>query len=475
MKLYKIVCFIILTSALSSAYAQDEEILETTLIARNGISAEENINGGQEDEKLENAYTLLEAIEYALKKHPDIKSSRYDAMYAEADIKEIKAVGLPQVSANADFTYNAIQPVSLVPAIFFNPMADEDEFAELTFGTKQNLNFGLTANQMVFNGPYLYAVRAAELYKELVQFNTDISERDIRVNVTKAYYNAMVAKENISILKTNFPALERALFETTQLYENGFAEKLDVDRLELSISNLESNVRNLEYQYRILIDLLQFSMGMPQAEPIALSENVDDLLTQIDQEVSGDGNYINRAEYKLLIQQQTLNDLNIKSIKAGRLPTVNAFGNYSLGAQRDKFNYFKTSEPWFDQLIFGLSVNVSLFDGFKRDAQIQKAQIDDSRIELGKKQLKQAIDLEFANAFSQYILAKEQLENQKSNIALAQKIYDTTLIKYKEGLGSSLEVNAAEAELINAQGLYTTALLQVLLSKIDIDKAQGLI
>lgn len=459
MKLYKLICFIIFITAAQSNMAQ------------NSSGLKKPFSTAQKDD----GFTLLEAIDYALRNHPNIKSSQYDALYADADIKEIKANGLPQVSANADFTYNAIQPVSLVPAIFFNPMAEEGEFAELTFGTKQNLNFGLTANQMIFNGPYLYAVRAAELYKDLIEFNADISERDIRINVTKAYYNAMVAKENIDILKTNFPALERALFETTQLYENGFAERLDVDRLELSISNLESNVRNLDYQYRILLDLLQFSMGMPQDEPITLAENVEDLLIQIDEEITGDGNYLNRSEYMLLNQQQILNDLNIKSIKSGRLPTVNAFGNYSLGAQRDKFSYFKTSEPWFDQLIFGLSVNVSIFDGFKRDAQIQKAQIDDSRIELGKKQLKQAIDLEFSNAVSNYILAKEQMENQKRNIDLAQKIYDTTLIKYKEGLGSSLEVNAAEAELINAQGLYTTALLQVLLSKIDIDKAQGLI
>jgi len=478
MKLYKFVCFALLIFHLNSAFAQDGNIIDADSIKKDNIQEavdDPNDLSSSQDDTPADGYTLLEAIDYALKKHPDIKSSQYDALYAEADIKEIKANGLPQVGASADFTYNAIQPVSIVPAVFFNPMAEEDEFAELTFGTKQNLNFGLTANQMVFNGPYLYAVRAAELYKELTQFNADISERDIRVNVTKAYYNAIVATENIEILKTNFPTLERALYETTQLYENGFAEQLDVDRLKLSISNLESNVRNLEYQSKILLDLLQFSMGMPQDEPISLSENIDDLLAQIDQEITGDGNYLNRAEYKLLSQQQSLNDLNIRSIKAGRLPTVNAFGNYSLGAQRDKFSYFNTSEPWFDQLIFGLSVNVSIFDGFRRDAQIQKAQIDDSRIQLGKKQLKQAIDLEFSNAVSNYILAKEQLDNQKQNIELAQKIYDTTLIKYKEGLGSSLEVNAAEAELINAQGLYTNALLQVLLSKIDIDKAQGLI
>lgn len=135
--------------------------------------------------------------------------------------------------------------------------------------------------------------------------------------------------------------------------------------------------------------------------------------------------------------------------------------------------FFNFDEPWYNTRALGVNISVPIWDSFGKRAQVQSAKVDVQRIRTGKEYLLESYRLSYRKAMLDLEQAREELENTLSNLALAEKIYRTTQIKYREGVGSSLEMNSAERELYTAQANYINAVYKVLIAKADIDKALG--
>jgi len=411
--------------------------------------------------------SLDEAKAFAKKYHPTVHSAMLDIAKAEEQINEIQATGLPQVNGSLDMNYYIKQPVSIIPS--FDPTAPEGATQELTFGTKHNFTAGVSASQLIFDASFFQGLKLAEVYSDLAKKQARQTAYETQHKVEQAYLTSLIAQENIKLLENNMPTIDRILFETEQLYINGFAEEIEVDRLRLSKLNLETQISNLKEQEQLAKELLRFQMGYNGTEPLQLTDDLNaltEILTSPD-EAKG------RLEYEVMMAQETLNDENIKTIKARHYPNLSAYGSYQWAAQRDELSYLNFTKPWFNTFLVGLQVNVPIFDGFMKRSQIEQAKIDKEKISFAREILDQAVTLEIKQAKSSYINALVKKQNQEENLGLAQKIYDTALIKYKEGLGSSLEVNAAESTLLETQSLYINSLYDLILAKSDINKAYG--
>jgi len=415
--------------------------------------------------------SLAEAKEYAKKYHPTVSSAMLDIAKAEEQINEIKASGLPQLNASVDINHYLKQPVSIIPS--FDPNAPEGTTQELIFGTKNNLTAGISANQLLFDASFFQGLKLAEIYSDLAKKKALQTSLETQFKVEQAYLSALIAKENIALLQNNMPTINRILFETEQLFINGFAEAVEVDRLVLSKSNLETQIANLQEQHDLAVELLRFQMGYGEEKVLILTDNLDDLMEMDIVALDSVNEAKNRIEYEVMETQNALNDMNIKTIEARYYPSVAAYGNYQWAAQREKFNYLNLNEPWFDTFIIGLTVNVPIFDGFLKRSQIEQAKIDKEKINYATEILDQAVTLEIKQAKTNYTNALIQKQSQDDNLKLAQKIYNTAMIKYKEGLGSSLELNSAESALLETQANYINSLYNLILAKSDINKAYG--
>ncbi|HRI27435.1 MAG TPA: TolC family protein, partial [Chitinophagales bacterium] len=243
--------------------------------------------------------------------------------------------------------------------------------------------------------------------------------------------------------------------------------------LQLQLSNLKTQQTALKRQLESVYNLLKLQLVMDLNQPIALTQNLrdfidpNDLTRQIDTIA-----FNNRIELKQLNMSDNLNELGIKQLYATRLPTVSAFLSYERRFQSNDFDVF--SDKWFPTAVTGLQVSVPIFDGLSRKNQIAQRFINKKKIQNGRTQLLNSFDLEVAQARIAYQNALEQLKSQEANIALAQKIYNVSLTKYKEGVGSSLELTDAESKLFQNQGLYSQALYNLLLAQTDLRKAMGL-
>ena len=212
-------------------------------------------------------------------------------------------------------------------------------------------------------------------------------------------------------------------------------------------------------------------MNYPVSKNLEISDNIASFETQAsDASLSGKIAYESRPEYDVLKKGLDLNDLNVKLNKAGYLPSLSAFANYQYIIQGDKLFNGAYSSPAF---ILGGQLNVPIFDSFMKKAKISRAKIQTLNFLEQKDLFERSVDLEVSNARNNFTNAKERLDNQKKNMALAEKIYATTQTKYKNGLGSSLEITQAEQSLYATQQQYNQALYDLIVAKFNLNKAIG--
>lgn len=426
-----------------------------------------NLSYGQ-DAKV---FTLDEAVEYALANSNQIRNKQINIADAEQQIVERRAIGIPQVNATIGYNYFIDLPTSLVPAQFFDPMAPEGEFGEIQFGTTNSLEAKIQASALIFDGSYFVGLRAAKEARSYAADQLAQTEQELKQQVKDAYYPALIIQSSLNTLQKNITNTKKLRAETQALVEAGFAELLDVDRLDLSIANIESEVENLNSQVELSYNYLKFLMGYPIEDSIVINSNIEDLLEEVEAEdLMGAVSFANRADYRVLERVMTLNTLNVELMKQAYLPSLSGFASFSYTGQGN--NLFK--DPfWFPTSIVGLQANIPIFSGFQRQAKVKRAEFQLETFANQQDELERAIFLEVSNARTTYSNAKRRVEIQTKNIELAQRIYDTAQIKYKEGVGSSLEINSAETSLFATQQNYNQALFELLTAKSALDKALG--
>lgn len=415
-------------------------------------------------------FTLQQAIDYGIENNTLAKSAELDVENAQITVKNRLSSGLPQVDASLDYQNFFKIPTSLLPAEFFG--GEAGDFIPVQFGTEQNFTAGVSASQLLFNGAWIVALNASKEYVNLVDAQQKLTEHDIRKNVETAYYSVLIAREFETLLQKNIDNLSKVYFEVNEMLKAGFVEQIDVDRLTMSKLTLNGQLTNAKRQTILAETFLKFSMGMEINNPIILTDTLG-MFTDNATLINNDQNYLTRPEFTILNETMVLNELNVKLNRAMYLPTLAVYASYSQNAQRNSFDFFDADGAWFETGLIGVKMQIPIFSGMERKTNVQAAQIAFEKAQLTLHNATQGILLEIEKAKTDYLNAENDFEIQKENNELAQKIYNTALIKYREGVGSSLELNNAESTLYMAQGSYITALYNLLNTKTALNKSLG--
>ncbi len=386
--------------------------------------------------------SLDQALEMALRKNTTMLNAALDIDYAETQVNELKAQGLPQVSGRADFSHTFKIPTQIIPGDF---VGQPGTTIATQFGVPFNVNVGVGASQLLFDGTFFLGLKAASEFVNISKLSASASEIDIKEGVTKAYYMALISQQNIGQLSASLANIKKLQSETEQLYKAGFAEKLDVDRLTLSVSNLEININKLQNQAKLAKQLLLNTIGVDVNQELTLTSKIPGEPTS--DSYAAVFNPENRIEIKLIDQQQELNQLNLKRYKMGYFPSI--YGNFSYGsstfASDGKFG--ELGDDWYGNGRYAVSLNVPIFDGLYKKAKMDQAKIDFKKTENTKQQALLGMNLQVGQAKTNYLNALKTIELQKKSQDLAESIFNTTKIKFKEGIGSSFEMINAESEI----------------------------
>jgi outer membrane protein len=415
-------------------------------------------------------FTLKQAIQYGQSNSPSVQIAQIGVADADQLILQNRAIGLPKISASGNYQHFLQLPAQLVPAEFFGGNAGE--FSKLTFGTKNNFTAAAQLQTLIFDASYFTALKASREYRTFAAQQLNVTKQDVKKNITLAYLATLIYDESVTILDSNSKNLERMLFETSELYKEGFAEQLDIDRLTLTFKQLKTQKGDLIRQKQISVNNLKFLMGFPIDQDLAVTDNLTDLVNNgFTAELNEKLVLENRAEYQMLRTSVTLQEFNITVQKQqGYYPSLAGFANYQQSLQGD--NLFNDSQ-WIPSAIIGLQLNVPIFDGFARETNIERAKLDLEEVVRQRDQAIEGIRLEVMNAKIKYQNAVQKVTNTNESLELAERIYKTIQIKYKEGLASSFELNQAEGSLFMEQSSYIQALFELLMAKAELEIALG--
>lgn len=422
--------------------------------------------------------TLSDCIQYAVENNENVKIAELETEIAHATTGEYLSTGFPQVDASVAFNKNFKVRRTFVPANIFDPTAPENELLELSFGTPFDGDIGLNVSQMIFNGSYFVGVKAAKTFedvskKELVRTKIDIIE-----GVTKAYFTVLVNKVALDLVESNYKRLDTLLSETRVMYENGFAEKIDLNRTQVEFNNIKTQLTNTERMVDISIELLKFQMGMPIAEEMDIAESLNDIDFRIAELLDTEENYQNRIEYSTLQTRIELAYLEKKNNSVQYLPNIDLYAGWGMNAGvRFSNDLWKFGERtiWPDYQLAGIAMYIPIFDGLKKAKLIQQNRLKIEQLGYQKSLLENSISLEVKQ--SRYSLESniDKLESQQDNMELAREVYEHTRIKYQQGIGSNLEVIEADNSYMTAQTNYYSALYDALISKVELEKALGIL
>lgn len=416
-------------------------------------------------------FSLQEAIDFALKNNRRAINSQRDIEAAKAQKWETTASGLPQLNAAVDYQNFLKQQVQVIPAEFFG--GTPGEFAEVIFGTKQNMNATATLSQQIFDGSYLVGLQSAKVFLEISQNANTKTELEVRKAVINAYGNVLLAEETIQILERNLKVLEKNLNETTKIFENGLGEEENVEQLQITLSGVESSLKNTRRMKTLAYQMLNMTLGLDIHWPTSLSDNLERLtqehisLSLMEAEV----NVQNTIDYQIAENDKVSKELLVKLEKSKALPTLTSFINGGYSAYTDDFSFANKDQKWFGSSLFGVSLNIPIFSSGMRSASTQRAQINLEKAKTELLEKEQNIQFEIAAAKSDYQFAIEDYDNKKQNLKLAERIEAKNQTKFFEGISSSFDLHQAQTQLYTAQQELLQAMLDVINAKAELETA----
>jgi outer membrane protein len=429
----------------------------------------------QESNNTNTNFSLQQAIEYSLKHSPNYLNAELDLKNADYKRKEITGLGLPQINGSVDFKDYLAIPTSLLPAQIFGGPAGS--FIPVKFGTKYNATAGLSASWNILNSDYFFGLKAQKEYMSLSQISVTRSKADLVSAVTKAYYTVVISRERIKSLEANIARLKKTYEDTKVMNQSGVVELIDVERLEVQYNNLITDRDKSLKAVEITEALLKFQMGYKVNEAISLSDSLSVQANEF-QELSRTADVTQRPDYKVLLAQQSLYDLDVKRQKFAFLPSLSLYGSYQYNAQRQEFSFLDASsadpsKKWFKVALVGATLNLSIFTGWQRMNRIEQAKITAMKNRNAIRMLELNAQYESNSASINYTNAYSTLLRQKKNMELAQHVTDVARTKYQNGMGTNIDLITAEATLTEAQTNYYNSVFDMIVAKVDYQKAIG--
>jgi len=428
--------------------------------------------------------SLKQAQDFAIANNANIKNSVIDLAIAKKKINEVTAIGLPQISAQANY-----QHLFKVPELSFGgitylttdlpagtPITSDDILNNnvylgyrptdpIPLGVKDNLTFDITVSQLVFSGEYLVGLQASRVFYQISEQSRQKSEVDLKEAVSNSYNLILVLDQTRTILNQSYENLKKTLGEMRAMNEQGFIENTDVDQIELTSLNLENGVNSLNRQLDASTLLLKFQLGLPYDTPVTLTDSLENITANLPIEtlISDKFDLSRNLTYQILSTQVTLADLSLKREKSTYLPSLAAFYRHQEKANKPEFDFNPKD-------VIGITMNIPIFASGSKMSKVSQRKFELEKAINSKNNVAQGLTLEYANVRNELASALDKYRNDKKNIELTQRVYNKTLLKFKEGLSSSIDLTNVQNQYLTAQSNYFNAVFTLITAKNKLDK-----
>lgn len=405
--------------------------------------------------------TLQNCIDFALSNKADVKQAAIDVKIGERDIASALSGWYPQINATGSYNHNIVVPTAVIG----------DQVIQM--GQKNVTGVTLQADQQILNPALFQASKAAKFVRQQTAQNETNVKINTIVEVSKAYYDILTSEEQMNIIRENITRINKQLSDARARYETGLVDKTDFKRAQITLSNSKADLKRtaemLKYKYAYLKEVV----GAAPQDSLTLSFDNTSMENEIAVDTATAFDYQQRIEYRQLQTQRELQRLNTQYNKWQYIPSLSAFYNYGWDYRNNAFN--KMFNQDYPRSVFGLSLNVPIFQGTKRTQEIRKSELQEERMDWELIDLRNQLNSQYAAAMATYKGNLNDWLTARENVELSKEVYNTIKLQYDEGIKTYLDLMTAETDLRTTQVNYLNALYSVLSGKLDVQRALGTI
>jgi len=436
--------------------------------------------------------SLEDAIKVAVANNPQVNRALLSVEDADELVRIAYSEVYPNIASSLNYTRNFEIPVQFVPGEFFG--GQQGTLVPVAFGTDNNWQGGFTVTQNIFRGEVFVGLSTSEIFKTVQQENLRATTQQIITQTRIAYYQALVAKEQLRLQETQINRLEQNLRDNRARQKAGLVDEYAVLQLEVQLSNQRPQLIEAQYGVNEAYRSLNVALGIPLGISFEIVGELNDF-DIISDEADSDANMIikkvdqmnpftyekkeeqwpdfidYRGDVRILDARLDLNEKEIQAVKSRFLPTITASYNLQWSAAEPDEPTFFENNARFQTL--GINVSLPLFEGFKRLADVQRAKIARKDIEEQIRGAELAAENEIASSAEELNKAFETAEARKQALSQAEQGYQRALKRLENGIGSQIEVTDAEVQVRQAEVNYALMVFQYLSAKAQYDLSTG--
>lgn len=410
-------------------------------------------------------YSLRQSVDFALKHHPSVFVYENNIGIAQAKSTQAISGYLPQASGSATLTDNLKLQTNVLPAGIFGP-----EPREIQFGTRYNNNLAIDLSQTIHDPGKIAGIRANKPYLAMTRLQQEQNKEELAYNTAYAYFQVLICGEQIAIQTANKVKYEQMLTALVHQYEKGTVLEKDVDRVKVNLSATNYQLEDAVTKRELAVNSLKNAMGLPLEASLAVADSVD-------YEHFAGGNTSDTFEPEALTELKIgeksieVQQASVLTKQAGYLPTVSAVGR--VATQSLAANFSDAFSTWKGYSYVGLSVNVPIFSGFKRQGQVKEEKLKLENERRNFKLNEESFKLQFENARTSVGTTYATYQSNRDNMALAAKLRAVTEYQYQRGVANLTDFLNDDAAYKAAQSNYINSLYNLIISQLNYQKSRG--
>jgi len=400
--------------------------------------------------------SLQQCVQMAVKKNINVKTARIDDQKSKYKMDEGFAALFPKVNFNGSLTDNVLLPTTVLPGEF---LGKPGMMIPLQMGSTYSASAVLSISQVLYNQTALTAVKILKKMSSVSGLSVEKASEDVAFDVAKLYALEQTTEEQRKLIDKNILLIERLRDITKITIDNGIGKQVDLDRVNVNLENLYTQQSNTQAAQEQQLNMIKYMLDLPLDQVIMLTDTAEMQLMKNEPVLQTD--FSNHVTIRLLESQRNLSLLNKKVVTNGYLPTLSLSGQAAYQGLQEKFStYFKNSSDnkWYPYANFTVTLAVPVFDGFEKRSKSRQANLDIQKAQETLDNTKESFSMNYKNAMNNYVNNKSTVRRQKQNLELAEKVYQETTLKYKEGMAAMSSLLQDEMSLSSAQGGYLTAL-----------------
>jgi outer membrane protein len=395
--------------------------------------------------------SLIQALNIALQQNPTILKAQDDLNASYGVVVQTRAIALPQVQATGKYTDNEITTLQQppLPNNITYPQAN------------QNWNLGVQVVQSIYQGGRLTAaLQAAKVTKEQALAQYKITLADTLLAVRLAYYDILLAAEQITVNEASVNLLQKELDDQQRRYDAGTVPHFNVLRARVSLANARPPLIQAQNNYRIaknnLCNLLGYNLPRDIWEniPLKLTDSLDSAPFPINLPDALQDALGKRPELVALRKGETLQQLGVVNAKAGYKPNLQVFAGYNWFNQQFSTDVGSSLNGW----NAGGQVTWNFFDGLLTHGRVVEAKALYAKSKTAVAEESRNIELEVRTTYSDFLEAQQVLESQKTVLEEAEEALREANARFDAGTGTQLDVLDAENSLTQARSTNVQAL-----------------